>query len=100
MFTAWWTAYGIQSEYQRWVEKGELRPNPFLYFIQDYEPGFYPWSSRYMLADSTDRCEFRQIAIFNSHELRQFFDEKGYEFYQSYEFPPLLNDGLKKARCV
>lgn len=95
ILTGWWTAYCIQAEYHNWIGK-DLKVHPFLYFIQDYEPGFYPWSTRYMLADSTYRTEFDQIAIFNSKELKAYFDKWEYHFEKSYVFNPVLNDGLKK----
>lgn len=96
IFTAWWTAYCIQTEYQNW--KGmDLQVNPFIYFIQDYEPGFYAWSSKYMMADATYRSSFKQIAVFNSRQLKDYFDLWGYRFDHSFVFEPVLNDGLKAA---
>ena len=96
VFTGWWTAYCIQTEYRNLAAEGRLFPNPFIYFIQDYEPGFYPWSSRYLLADSTYRSEFQQIAVFNSHELKEYFNKNGYQFNMELEFPPLLNKVLRE----
>lgn len=95
IFTGWWTAYCVQEEYHNLQREGKLSPNPFVYFIQDYEPGFYPWSTRYMMADSTYKCGFKQIAVFNSHELKEFFDRNGYDFYKKFEFDPLLNATLR-----
>ena len=95
IFTGWWTAYCIQEEYLNWGGKG-LDPNKFIYLIQDYEPGFYQWSSLYLLADSTYRTRFKQIAIFNSNELKNYFDFLGYDFEFSYVFEPILNTGLKE----
>lgn len=91
MFTSWWSAYVIQNEYYEWVQRGHKDPNPFLYLIQDYEPGFYAWSSGYLLAESTYKCEFPQIAIFNSHELEEYVMAKGYHFLKTYCFDPVLN---------
>ena len=96
MFTAWWSAYIIQNEYKQWEHNGKLLPKPFLYLIQDFEPGFYSWSSGYSLAESTYRCEYPQIAIFNSHELRDYMLAKGYRFTQVYCFEPVLNNFLKQ----
>ena len=96
IFTGWWTAYCIQTEYQNW-KKDALKVNPFIYFIQDYEPGFYAWSTKYMLADATYRTSFEQIAVFNSRELKEYFDLWGYKFKKSYVFAPVLNDGLKQV---
>ncbi|MDD3415385.1 MAG: glycosyltransferase [Lachnospiraceae bacterium] len=94
IFTGWWTAYCIQEEYSNWIGKG-LSPNPFIYLIQDYEPGFYAWSTRYMLADASYRTSFEQIAVFNSKELKTYFDNMGYQFAKGYVFEPILNVGLK-----
>ncbi len=95
IFTIWWGAFCIQNEYANWSED-ELRPRPFVYLIQDYEPGFYAWSSRYMLADSTYRTKYPQIAVFNSGLLRDYFDGKDYEFAAKYHFEPTLNASLKE----
>jgi GT2 family glycosyltransferase len=100
MFTSWWSAYIIQNAYREWNEREEVTPKPFLYLIQDYEPGFYPWSSGYMLADSTYRCDYPQIAIFNSHELKEYMLAKGYKFTSVYCFEPILNSVLKKHVCL
>lgn len=94
VLTGWWTAYCIQEEYFNWKNRG-LTPNPLIYLIQDYEPGFYQWSSMYMFADSTYRTKFKQIAIFNSKELKSYFDFWGYQFDQAYVFDPILNAGLR-----
>lgn len=97
MFTGWWTAYCTQEAYLKFEEEEGIAPNPFIYFIQDYEPGFYPWSTRYLLADSTYRSDRKQIAVFNSGLLYEFFKENKYEFYREYAFEPVLNAGLKKV---
>ena len=94
LFTAWWSAYIIQHAYSEWVQKGYSYPKPFLYLIQDYEPGFYAWSSGFLLAESTYKCEFPQIAIFNSKELKEYVMSKGYQFQSVYCFDPILNSVL------
>lgn len=96
MFTAWWTAYIIQNEYRHWKQNNGLKPKPFLYLIQDYEPGFYSWSTGYSLAESTYRCEYPQIAIFNSHELKEYMLAKEYHFADVYCFEPVIPVYLKK----
>lgn len=95
MFTGWWTAYCTQEAYVEFGKNYGIKPNPYINFIQDYEPGFYPWSSRYLLADSTYRDDNKQIAIFNSMLLYDFFKDNGYSFEQEYAFEPVLNAGLK-----
>lgn len=96
MFTGWWTAYCAQEAYLEFTTETGIKPNKFINFIQDYEPGFYPWSSRYLLADSTYRNEYPQLAVFNSKLLHEFFIQNGYSFYKEYEFDPVLNGKLKE----
>ena len=91
--TGWWTAYTI-SNVIRWQKEVYGVTHPLVYMIQDYEPGFYPWSSRYMMADSTYRSELPVYAVMNSQLLNDFFAEKGYAFEKSWSFDPKLNDSL------
>jgi GT2 family glycosyltransferase len=93
--TGWWTAYTI-SEVIRWQKATYGSAHPLVYMIQDYEPGFYPWSSRYMMADSTYRSDIPVYAVMNSQLLRDFFDSKGYQFAKTWSFDPKLNDSLVK----
>lgn len=98
--TGWWTAYTLQAilTWQRDVYR--LKDSFFIYFIQDYEPGFYPWSSRYVLAESTYRSEFSTFAIFNTKLLKNYFDSQGYTFWRSQYFDPVVNDKLKEGISV
>lgn len=96
MATGWWTAYTIFPVI-RWQQEtygGDL--HSLLYFIQDYEPGFYPWSSRYLMADSTYKSDIPTIAVFNSKLLYEFFKKNGYQFKNEYYFEPVLNEKLKE----
>lgn len=93
--TSWWTAYFAQRIVQWQSDFYNKEPNKIIYFIQDYEPGFYAWSSQYALADSTYRYSGPQVAVFNSSLLRDYFVNQGYTFKQSYCFEPRLNKSLK-----
>lgn len=94
--TAWWTAYNIKPiiEWQKKIYKLK-NYNKLLYFIQDYEPFFYPWSSKYCCAESTYHFNVPTIAIFNSKELKDYFEMHNYKFEKSYYYSPILNDKLK-----
>ncbi len=94
--TAWWTAFTAENliRWQSMEYDCELRP--LLYLIQDYEPGFYPWSSRYLMADSTYHLEIPVVAIFNSKQLLDYFNDKNYFFYNTFYFEPELNVELKQ----
>ena len=96
MATAWWTAH-LAREVRDWQrsEFGLLRRPPFIYLIQDFEPGFYAWSSRYVLADSTYRKPDETVAVFNTDLLKRFFLDEGYPFDDALVLQPGLNPGLK-----
>lgn len=96
MFTGWWTAHCAQEAFEEYKKEYGITPKPFLYFIQDYEPGFYAWSTRYLLADATYKYNHPTIAVFNSSELKTFFDNNGYHFAHSFVFDPVFNAGLKR----
>lgn len=95
--TAWWTAYIIQDVIKWQKEVWNLNTeNPLIYLIQDYEPNFYPWSSRYLMAESTYRMNIPVYALFNSKFLKEYFDLHQYSFIKSWYFDPELNDKLKE----
>lgn len=91
--TGWWTAYILQSILEWQHKTYDIEP-AFYYIIQDFEPGFYQWSSRYSLAESTYKSKFKTKAIFNTKILYDFFIEKGYSFYKQAYFNPPLNKSL------
>ena len=95
--TAWWTAYSI-APLVKWqkTEYNLRKARPLIYLIQDFEPGFYNWSSRYVSAESTYQLDIPTIAVFNSKELREFFSKRDYHFEKEYHFDPILNDKLKQ----
>ncbi len=92
--TMWYTIYNAN----RFLEEQKKlfgKRNSLIYLIQDYEPGFYAWSSQYLLAESTYNIQ-DQIVIFNSKYLKEYFDYSGYEFRKSYYFDPILNEKLSE----
>ena len=93
--TCWWSAYCIQDEISRKRDVSGFVFNPLIYLIQDYEPGFYAWSTRYLLAETTYRSDVRTLAVFNSSELMRYFDKEGYVFEKAFFFEPFLNQILK-----
>ncbi len=95
--TAWWTAQDLYPVIKWQMQQYHLeRPHNLLYLIQDFEPGFYPWSEHYVCADNTYRSDLPVTAVFNSYELEAYFADHGYNFDQSYHFDPILNDKLKR----
>ncbi len=96
MATGWWTAYTIFPVIKWQAQTYGIQEHELIYFIQDYEPGFYPWSSRYLMADSTYKSDIPTVGIFNSKLLYDYFKENGYEFSREYYFEPVLNEKLKE----
>ena len=92
--SAWWTAeLGF-----RIIDQQEKYFNNFkklIYFIQDYEPIFYPNNSTSALARSTYQSGDKTTAIINSEELYNFLINR-FEFSNSYYVPFELNENLKK----
>lgn len=97
--TAWWTAINA-FKMLNWQEATYSleQKRKLIYFVQDFEPGFYPWSTRYALADATYRKSERTIPIFNTKLLNDFFIEQGYSFEKSFYFNPILNPVLNDLR--
>ncbi|MEK5435097.1 MULTISPECIES: rhamnosyltransferase WsaF family glycosyltransferase [Paenibacillus] len=94
--TSWWTAYFAQRVVRWQAEQYNQPEKKIIYFIQDFEPGFYAWSSQYSLALSTYQYTGEQIAVFNSSLLKDFFNNKDFKFTEEYYFEPRLNSSLKK----
>jgi hypothetical protein len=96
--TAWWTAYAAQQlsawQQDRYGIKGRSG-----YLIQDFEPGFYPWSSQSFVALGTYRPD-QDVAVFNTSQLSDYFDHCGIGFKNRFVFEPTLNEGLRRALGV
>lgn len=94
--TAWWTAVSARA-IQNWQQETFSPPVRlrYLYLIQDFEPGFYPWSSRYALAEASYHDTERFIPLFNSSLLQSFFLQSGYRFQSSFCFEPVLHPQLR-----
>ena len=69
--TAWWTAHLARDL----IAEHPFTRRDFLYLIQDYEPGFYPWGRDY--AAALESYGFDHRPIFNSAPLRDHFRARG-----------------------
>ncbi len=94
--TAWWTAHLAQRIVKAQKDLFRSETLPYLYLIQDYEPGFYPWGIRYMVTQQTYKQDVPVIAIFNTNILQEYFNRHGYHFYQEYHFQPRISQSLRK----
>jgi hypothetical protein len=64
--THWKTAHAIDVS----ATSGRVNPTRVVYLMQDYEPGFSPWSTEYAVAASTYRKGY--AALVNSTPLRSY----------------------------
>jgi len=92
--TAWWTGHAAQR-LQEWQAKQHGQWLPMAYLIQDFEPGFYPWSSQSALALATYRPE-QDLGIFNTRLLADYFAKQGLQYAKAWTFEPTLNHGLRE----
>ncbi|UCE32480.1 MAG: hypothetical protein JSW68_06140 [Burkholderiales bacterium] len=93
--TAWWTAHHARS-LVRWQRDafGLSAAQPFVYLVQDYEPGFYPWSARHVLAMQTYGFAEPVLGVFNTSSLHRYFRGRGHALAAEYVFEPVLNPEL------
>lgn len=96
--TIWYSAY-LVKKIRGWQSRTYLsRPQYFIYLVQDYEPGFYPWSSQSLLAESTYQHSSETITVFNTKILQDFFHRKNIHFEKEYVLKPRLHKFLTEAR--
>ena len=96
--TAWTTAIFARRVIKRQVQRFSEAVRHFVYFIQDYETGFYPWSVQSHYVESTYRNAYDTIAVFNSARLANFFRKAGALFSSEYVFEPLIHPDLRAIR--
>ncbi|HVI43004.1 MAG TPA: rhamnan synthesis F family protein [Anaerovoracaceae bacterium] len=94
--SAWWTALAARNIREWQQEYFGFCPEKFVYLIQDYESGFYPWSTRFMLADATYKNVQDIIPVFNTQILADFFHEQGY-FEKCLAYQPPVNEEIMAA---
>ncbi|MEE9485048.1 rhamnan synthesis F family protein [Methylobacterium ajmalii] len=93
--TAWWTAaaaYALQEDQARL----HGRKLPVVYLIQDHESYFYPWSSRFGIAESTYGRTQDTVAVLNAEEFANYFSER-YGLSKAYVLPFALNPVIEAA---
>ena len=91
--TAWWTVLTWESYAAALRERG-LKVNPFYYFIQEFEPGFQAFGSRYALARRSYCHGEHTSAICNSEEVAEYLRQEGVCFREEYTLKPSLHPKL------
>lgn len=98
MATFWSTATYIKDVIARQEQLFPGADRRFVYLIQDYEPGFYPYTARYECARATYRDRDKTIAVFNSQFLADYFRQNGLIFSEEHVFEPMFNSRLKQKK--
>ncbi|WP_320006207.1 hypothetical protein [Maridesulfovibrio sp.] len=95
-FCTYWIGTMVWEEHSRLMEMAGNSKTPFYYFIQDYEPGFYPFGYRFAMSQASYRHHEYTHVLFNSHTLAEWFDEKDYPFAERHVVVPSLNQYLRE----
>jgi hypothetical protein len=91
-----WTTAELAARISGWQAQEFGRPiRPFAYLVQDFEPGFYPWSAQSELARGTYASDVPTIAVVNSSLLRDHLAGEGLGFAAEYTFEPRLDAALR-----
>ena len=94
-----WTTADLVLRIRRWQQAAYgSAPPRFAYLIQDYEPGFYPWSAQHLLARATYDEPESTIAVFNTSLLRDYLHDQGLRFAGEFVFEPQLAAALRPIR--
>jgi len=96
--TFWSTAAYVKQVLARQIQLFPGATRRFVYLIQDYEPGFYPYSARHACALDSYRDGDQVIAVFNTQLLAGYFRDKGLRFPEQYVFEPTLHPRLGKVK--
>ena len=100
-FCTLWRTVAVWESYSEISRKAGFRGNPFYYFIQDFEPGFYPFGYEYATAQKTYSHHEFTHAVINSRELYEFLKMLPLSFAKEYVVRPSLDvnifDHLKRC---
>jgi hypothetical protein len=94
--TAWWTALISESLIDQQARIFDSAKMEYIYLIQDYECGFYPWSTRSALAESTYKSQYPSLKIVNTSILADYFKKNGY-FEDCLVYNPPINSKIQSV---
>jgi hypothetical protein len=93
-YTWWATLNAIDiSDYQ--ASRFNIVATPIVYFVQDYEPHFYPFSAAHVHALNALNLDRPLWAIINSSELDGYLTSQGHSFDRKFLIKPSLNGKLR-----
>ena len=96
--SAWWNAAAaleIIDWQRRCFPKSRSK---LVYLVQDFEPGFYPWSTKYALAQATYLHSEVTIPVFNTTILAGSFHSRGlFHSTEQFVLQPSINREITDA---
>ena len=92
----WWTSLNIQPVLESQADHFGRR-HPKIYFLQDYEPQFYPFSSANLLARAALDIDWPIWPIINSTELAAYHTRMQHRADRLFVFEPRLNPSLRPS---
>lgn len=97
-----WTTAELAARLVTWqaTTYGLEKPRPFAYLVQDFEPGFYPWSAQSELARATYGAAVPTIAVVNSGLLAAHLAAEGVMFDEQFTFEPRMDRRLREVLGV
>jgi hypothetical protein len=99
--TSWWGALNGFDCIAKQEKLYGTANRKLVYFIQDFAPGAYPWSTRHGLAEQSFQRPERTIPVFGAAAVKDYFVARGY-FRNGIvlEAPVAVPDGLVALGAV
>lgn len=91
----WFAAANLLPVLAEQAERFGVAPRPLFYLIQDYEPGFSPFSSDHLLARWALEPGWPVHAVVNSSLLADYLAMQGHAFARTYVFEPSLAAAMR-----
>ncbi|KJV07054.1 rhamnosyltransferase WsaF family glycosyltransferase [Methylocucumis oryzae] len=94
--TAWWTATHALDLLSQQDALFGVQTRQFVYFIQDVEHSYYPWSSLSTWAEQSYKHPDKIIPVFQTEMVSDYFRQHDY-FNHGYVVYPAMNLAIKSA---
>lgn len=94
---SFWRSVPVWEAFAGLTRRAGRPANPFYYFIQDWEPGFYPLGCDHLRAEASYGHGNACLAVVNSLELARFLAQKNYGFGRTVAVRPSLHPTLAQA---
>lgn len=97
VLATFWTTAELAIRLARWQAAAFDRPvRPYAWLVQDFEPGFAPWSAAWALSRSLYDADVPTIGVVNSSPLAAFLDREGVRFAERFVFEPRISRALRE----